>query len=196
MDLKILYELLGIGMIENYNYIGTSLNGSIQEAKSKGKTLFSSFKNIYINKGDRTSYWVGHLKLKELYINGFFERKQMIEDMKAKLTESPKQTSNTDNYTVSEEENVDEAFTAEAKDRNDIEIDLKEEQKTQAYKQTIDIDIENINTFEKINKLYTNQWRKIYKIIEPDFKKKSDIFPDELKNVRILHIQPLIFQLR
>ena len=35
----------------------------------------------------------------------------MIEDMEAKLTEAPKQTSNTDNLSVAEEENVDEAVT-------------------------------------------------------------------------------------
>ena len=38
------------------------------------------------------------------------------------------------------------------------------------------IDIENTNTIEKINKVYTTQWRKIYKVIEPDFLKKTDIF--------------------
>ena len=38
--------------------------------------------------------------------------------------------------------------------------------------------IENINTFENRNKVYTTQWRKIYKVIEPDFKKKIDILPD------------------
>ena len=44
---------------------------------------------------------------------------------------------------------------------------------------TMNIDIEIINTFEKKNKIYTTQWRKIYKIIEPDFSDKSDIFPDD-----------------
>ena len=53
-------NLIGIGMIGNSNYIGTSLSGSIQEFKSKGKTLFSFFNFLNINKGDRTSHWVGH----------------------------------------------------------------------------------------------------------------------------------------
>ena len=39
-------------------------------------------------------------------------------------------------------------------------------------------DIENINTFEKRNNVYTTQWRKIYEVTEPDFFEKSDIFPD------------------
>ena len=33
---------------------------------------------FYINKGDRTSHWVGHSDIKELYINDLFERKHMI----------------------------------------------------------------------------------------------------------------------
>ena len=37
-------KLIGIGMIGNYNYIGTSLNGSIQEVNSKGKPYSVFFK--------------------------------------------------------------------------------------------------------------------------------------------------------
>ena len=42
--------------------------------------------------------------------------------------------SNNGSSEVAEEANVDEAVTAEAKASNDVEIDPKEEQKTQAYK--------------------------------------------------------------
>ena len=39
------------------------------------------------------------------------------------------------------------------------------------------IDIENINTIETKNKVYTKEWRNIYKVIQPEFKKKkTDIF--------------------
>ena len=103
----------------------------------------------------------------------------MIENMKAELTGSPKKTSNNDNLEVDEEANIDEAVTAEAKDSNDVEIGLKEERKTRAYKETMNIDIENINTFKKRNKLYTTQWRTIYEIIEPEFLNKYDTFPDD-----------------
>ena len=48
----------------------------------------------------------------------------MIEDMEAELTEAPK-NSNTENLAVAEEATVDEAFTAEANDSNEMEIDLK-----------------------------------------------------------------------
>ena len=58
---------------------------------------------------------------------------------------------------VAEEANVDEAVTAEAKACNDKKIILV---KTQAYKETMNIDIENINTFEKRKKVYTTQWRR------------------------------------
>ena len=44
----------------------------------------------------------------------------MVEDMEAELTVAPKQNSNTDNSAVSEESNVDEAVTAEAKAINNI----------------------------------------------------------------------------
>ena len=110
-------QLIGIGMIGDSNYIGTSLNGSIQEVESKGKNNAVSLKN-YINKGDRTSHQVGHSKLKELDINDLFERKKMIEDMEAEITEAPKINSNTENLAVAEEANVDESVTADGKASN------------------------------------------------------------------------------
>ena len=50
-----------------------------------------------------------------------------------------------------------------------MEFYIKEELKTQAYKDTMNIDIGNINTFEKRNKVNTTQWSTIYKVIEPEF---------------------------
>ena len=46
-------KLINGGIIGDSNNIGTILNVLIQEVKLKGKTLFSFFKNDYINKGDR-----------------------------------------------------------------------------------------------------------------------------------------------
>ena len=43
----------------------------------------------------------------------------------------------------------------------------------------MNIDIENIHTFEKRNKVYTTQCRTVYEVIEPEFLKKSDNFPDD-----------------
>ena len=46
MKLKYIYmNLIGGRMIGNYNYIGASLNGLIEELKLKVKTLFGFFKN-------------------------------------------------------------------------------------------------------------------------------------------------------
>ena len=49
-------KLIGIGILENSNYIGTSLSGSIQEVKSKGKDPIQFLQFFYINKGGRTSH--------------------------------------------------------------------------------------------------------------------------------------------
>ena len=57
----------------------------------------------------------------------------MIEDMEAELTEAPKSNSNTENLAVTDEANVDEAITAEAKASNKIEFSIKAELKTQSY---------------------------------------------------------------
>ena len=46
---------------------------------------------------------------------------------------STRKKSKTEILAVTEETNVDEAITAEAKDSNKMEIYLKEERKTQAY---------------------------------------------------------------
>ena len=47
-----------------------------QSKKSNQKEKPYSIPSIkYINKGNRTSHWVGYLELKELYTNDFFERK-------------------------------------------------------------------------------------------------------------------------
>ena len=50
--------------------------------------------------------------------------------MEAELTEALKHISNTDNLAVAEEENFDEAVSAEPKPINDMEIYFKEEQNT------------------------------------------------------------------
>ena len=60
---------------------------------------------------------------------------------------------------VGEEANFDEAITVEVKAIKNRDIYLKEERKTKKKRTLI---FENINTFEKRNKVYTTQWRKIY----------------------------------
>ena len=98
---------------------------------------------------------------------------------------------------LAEEENVDEAITEESKASNEIENDLKEEQKTKSYKETINIDIENISTIEKKNKVYTKLWRTIYEVIQQHIFKETDIFPDDfIINVRIMQMKLNFYHLR
>ena len=73
----------------------------------RDKPYSVSSKQFYLHKNDRTAHWVGHSKLKELYISDFFKRKQMDEEMEAELTEMD---SRTEILAVTEEENVHEAI--------------------------------------------------------------------------------------
>ena len=102
----------------------------------------------------------------------------MIEDLEYELTGALLKTSNTDNSAMAVYANVDEAITIEAKASNEMKIDLKGEQNTESYKETTNIDIENINKFKKRNKVYTNQWREIYEVIELEFFLEIWYFPD------------------
>ena len=85
-------KLIGIGIIGNSNYIGTILSGSIQEVKPKEKPYLVSSRKIFIGKYFRTYHLGGHSKLKELYTNDLFRRKQMIEGLEAELTGALKET--------------------------------------------------------------------------------------------------------
>ena len=109
---------------------------------------------------------VGYSKLKELDINDSFKRKQKNEEMEAKLI---KLDSKTDNLEVTEESNVYE----------DNLIDLRKERRTQAYKETMSIDIENIDTFETINIVNTIKWRPIFEVIDEAYFIGSKIFSDD-----------------
>ena len=52
--------------------------------------------------------------------------------MEAELTEASEIKSKTENLAVTEESNVDEAITSEAKARNEMETDIQKERKTKA----------------------------------------------------------------
>ena len=148
--IKIYMKLIVIGMIGKSNYIGTSLSWSIQKVKSKGKKPIQ-----FLQKKRNVYHWVSHSKLKELDINDFFEGKQMIENLEAELTGALKETSNTEDFAVAKEANMDEAITAKAKAINEMEIYLKDGQKTKAYEEKMNIDDKNMNTIENRNKVYT-----------------------------------------
>ena len=85
--------------------------GESKKFYQKEQTPFCFFKKNYLHKGDRTSHWFGHSKIKELDTIDFFERKQMIEDMEAELTDLSDIDSKTDNLAVTEEAYVYEDIT-------------------------------------------------------------------------------------
>ena len=103
------------------------------------------------------AHWVCHSPLKELDYNNFSERKGIIEDLEDNLTGTQMDASNTDNLAVAEGANTNEAITAVHKYRNDMEMYLEEEYKIEAYQETMQIDIENIDKIENIHKHYTKQ---------------------------------------
>ena len=76
--------------------------------------------------------------------------------------------SKTDNFAVTEEANVDEA----------IPIYIKKEWNKQGYKDTMDIDIDEINKVEKRNKVNTIKCTPIYEVIDEAYFIVSKIFSD------------------
>ena len=89
--------------------------------------------------------------------------------MEAELTVASKETSNTENFALVEEANVDEVITVEDKSRNETRNGLQDERKTKSYEDSMKIDIEDNNSIEKRNKLYTKKWREIYEVIQQLF---------------------------
>ena len=56
---------------------------------------------------------------------------------------------------MAERKNSDEGITAVAKASNEMKIDIEEEHNTEAYQETMNIDIENIDKIENSHKYYT-----------------------------------------
>ena len=139
IEFKGIYRLsIGIAMIVNYRCIGTCLSGSIQEVKLREIFYSTSAKKYYIDKDDRMAHQVGHSKLKPLDYNGFFERKSIIDELEGSLTGAPIDATNPEVPAVAVDENSDKYITSRAKvskinkDSDEMEIDLKEERKTEA----------------------------------------------------------------
>ena len=88
--------------------------------------------------------------------------------MEAELTELSETDSKPDRLAVTEEADIDE----------DIPIYLKKERNTQAFKETMDIVIDKINTYELRNKVNTVKWRPIYEVIYEAYFMESKHFSD------------------
>ena len=69
-------------------------------------------------------------------------------------------------WQVSEYASVDEA----------VPIDIRKEQNTKAYKETMSQDINNIDTYETRTKVNTKKWRPIYEVIDEAYIKYSEFF--------------------
>ena len=87
----------------------------------------------------------------------------MNEAMEAELNEMD---SRPENLEVCEDASVDEA----------IPIGLRKERKTEAYKETMIKDIDNIDTYENRTKVNTTKWRPIYKVKDEADIKGSKIY--------------------
>ena len=60
-----------------------------------------------------------------------------------------------------------------------IRIHVRIERKIKSDKETMSQDIENIDTYENIAKVYIIQWIPIYEVIDEAYIKESNIFPDD-----------------
>ena len=77
------------------------------------------------------------------------------------------------NNAFSEDDNFDEA----------IPIQIRKERTTEAYKEKINEDIETIEKNENSKQIVQKTKRRpIYEVIDGDYIKKSNIFPDDLSN--------------
>ena len=83
--------------------------------------------------------------------------------MEAELTGTLKETSNTNNLEVAEEANFDESITTEAKDSNETEIDIKDEQNTKAYEAAIKFLLKMLMKLSLKNPRLATIWKFILK---------------------------------
>ena len=69
----------------------------------------------------------------------------------------------------SEDANIDES----------IPIQIRKKRTTEAYKETMIQDIETIEKYENRTVVQRTKWRPIYEVIDEDYIKNSNIFPDD-----------------
>ena len=72
------------------------------------------------------------------------------------------------------------AVSEDASFYESVPIDIKKEQNTESYKETMSKDINNIDTYETRKTVNTKKWRPIYEVIDKAYfigsKKNSDDF--------------------
>ena len=71
------------------------------------------------------------------------------------------------------------AYSEDAKIDEAIPIQIRKERTTEAYNETMEQDIKNMDKYENIRVVNKTQWRSIYEVIDEDYIKYSNIFPDD-----------------
>ena len=65
-----------------------------------------------------------------------------------------------------------------------MEIGIKEEKNTEAYKETLDIETENIYKIENIHNYHKRHWREIYEAMQQEFFNETDISTRSFKKAQ------------
>ena len=129
------------------------------------KPFSVSSKKFYINNNDRTALIVGHSKLTPLDIVDFI-KKQINERLETEMKETDEKLGKN---AFLEDDNFDEV----------IPIQIIKERRTEAYKDKMNKDIETIDKNDNSKQIVQKtKWRPIYEVIDEDYIKKSNIFPD------------------
>ena len=130
------------------------------------KPFSVSSKKFYINNNDRTAHFVGHSKLTPLYIVECYKRKHTNENME---TEMKQMNDKLGKNAFLDDDNFDEA----------IPLQVRKERTTEAYKEKMNKDIETIDKNDNSKQIVQKtKWIPIYEVIDEDYIKKSNIFPD------------------
>ena len=114
-------------MIGNSNYIGTCLNGLIQNQElNELKLLSVSSNKFYINNNDRTAHFFGHSKLTPLDIVDFYKRKETNENMETEMKEMNDKLGKND---FLDDDNFDEAIQIQIRKRKNNKIMQRENER-------------------------------------------------------------------
>ena len=99
----------------------------------------------------------------------------MIDELKASLDRAPIYGKNDEVVVAAVDKNTDKDITLGAKNgiineaSDYMEIDLEEEQTTEAYQETLNNDIVSIDNIENIHKHHKTPWRTICEVIKQEF---------------------------
>ena len=105
------------------------------------KPFSVSSKKFYINNNDKTAHFFGHSELVPLDYAGFYERKNVNENIENEMKEMNEKL--VENH-FKEDDNYDEA----------IPIQIRKEITAEAYKENMNEDIETVEKMRTVNKYF------------------------------------------